>query len=432
MTPTPPPGPDRPKQAARKRWRAADLRGAARLATQATMGVTRIVEGVHRSVLGTLGLPGAAAPGRTRGITGMVYRSIQGVTLGVDAALQAALRRLEPWLERAQGAPDESAEAERDAVLAALNGVLGDRLAADDNPLALPMALRQHGRALELAALHAQGAATGRVLLLIHGLCMNDRQWLRSGHDHGAHLARTLSYTPVYLRYNTGLHISVNGRALAQHLEALLASWPVPVQELGILAHSMGGLVARSAVWHATQTGQRWPAQLRHLIFLGAPHHGAPLARAGPWVDLLLASTPYSRPFTRLGHLRSAGISDLRYGHVLDADWQGRDRLARSPDTRTPVPLPDGVACHAVAATLAAQHSPLAERLVGDGLVPLRSALGAHDDPARCLAFAPADQYVVARRGHLDLLSDAAVARQLVRWLTPPGERDPATATAER
>ena len=84
----------------------------------------------------------------------MVYRSIQGVTLGVDAALQAALRRLEPWLERAQGAPDESAEAERDAVLAALNGVLGDRLAADDNPLALPMALRQHGRALELAALH--------------------------------------------------------------------------------------------------------------------------------------------------------------------------------------------------------------------------------------------------------------------------------------
>ena len=211
----------------------------------------------------------------------------------------------------------------------------------------------------------------------------------------------------------------------------------MPVQELGILAHSMGGLVARSAVWHATQTGQRWLAQLRHLIFLGAPHHGAPLARAGPWVDLLLASTPYSRPFTRLGHLRSAGISDLRYGHVLDADWQGRDRLARSPDTRTPVPLPDGVACHAVAATLAAQHSPLG--VAGRRRAGALRARWAHDNPARCLAFAPADQYVVAQRGHLTCsatrqrrcaLADAAGRRDLPR--PPPSAEASPTSPLPR
>ena len=168
-----------------RQLRASDLRGAARLATQATAGVARIVEGVHQSVLGTMGLPGAAEAGRTRGLTGMVYRSIDGVTRLVDAGLQAALLRLEPFLERAAGGPDAAPPAEREAVLSALNGVMGDRLAADGNPLAVPMALRQQGRALDLAALQATGAATGKVLLLVHGLCMNDLQWQRAGHDHG-------------------------------------------------------------------------------------------------------------------------------------------------------------------------------------------------------------------------------------------------------
>jgi len=279
------------------------------------------------------------------------------------------------------------------------------------------MELRQQGRALDLAALQASGAATGKVLLLVHGLCMNDLQWQRAGHDHGAHLARALGYTPVYVRYNTGLHTSLNGRALASHIEALLAAWPVPVQEFSVLVHSMGGLVARSACHYGAEAGHRWPAQLRRIVFLGTPHHGAPLERAGHWVDVLLGSTPYSRPFARLGQLRSAGITDLRYGHVLDADWQGRDRFRRSPDRRTPVPLPAGVECFTVAATLAARRCPLAERLLGDGLVPLHSALGMHDDPARGLAFARTRRYVVHQAGHMDLLSHASVARQLTQWL---------------
>ena len=403
-----------------RQLRASDLRGAARLATQATAGVARIVEGVHQSVLGTMGLPGAAEAGRTRGLTGMVYRSIDGVTRLVDAGLQAALQRLEPFLERAAGGPDAAPPAEREAVLSALNGVMGDRLAADGNPLAVPMALRQQGRALDLAALQATGAATGKVLLLVHGLCMNDLQWQRAGHDHGEHLARALGYTPVYVRYNSGLHTSLNGRALAGQIEVLLAAWPVPVQEFSMLVHSMGGLVARSACHQAAQAPagvSEWLPLLRHLVFLGTPHHGAPLERAGHWVDVLLGSNAYSRPFARLAQLRSAGITDLRYGHVLDTDWQGRDRFRKSPDQRTPVPLPAGVACHAVAATLAARRSPVGERLVGDGLVPLHSALGIHDDPARTLGFAKARQAVFYRLGHLDLLADAGVARQLQDWM---------------
>lgn len=168
------------------------------------------------------------------------------------------------------------------------------------------------------------------------------------------------------------------------------------------------------------------PASLKELVCLGTPHHGSPLERAGAWVDTLLAATPFSAPFAKLGQLRSAGITDLRHGHVLPRDWQTSAQTRKLPqalhrhtDTRTPLPLPTGVACYTVAATLAAQRSLLAERLTGDGLVPLNSALGKHDDPKRRLAFPPDHQCVLYRTGHLELLSSPKVTAQLVRWLVP-------------
>ncbi|OYD50582.1 permease [Acidovorax kalamii] len=404
-----------------RQLRVSDLRGVARLATQATTGISRVAEGVHQSVRGTLGLPGGAQPGRTGGLTGLVYQSIRGVTQLVDAGLQAGLARLEPFFSAST--PGTEVLWEREAVIAALNGVMGDRLQQDNNPLCTRMGWYQQGLPLDVRALGAPGTATGKLLVLVHGLCMNDLQWQHGGHDHGAHLAQALGYTPVYLRYNTGQHISTNGAELSALLESLVASWPVPVTELAVLAHSMGGLVVRSACHHAaTQAAapSGWLPRLRQVVFLGTPHHGAPLERAGSWVDVLLGSTPYSRPFARLAQLRSAGITDLRYGHVLDADWQGRDRFRTRPDQRTPVPLPAGVACYAVAATLAARRSPLAERLVGDGLVPLHSALGIHDDAGRGLGFAKERQAVFHRLGHLALLDDAGVARQLEQWMAAP------------
>jgi pimeloyl-ACP methyl ester carboxylesterase len=248
---------------------------------------------------------------------------------------------------------------------------------------------------------------------------MTDRSWQTPGADHGAALATTLNYTPLSLRYNSGLHISQNGHQLAAQLEQLVTHWPAPMEELAVVAHSMGGLLIRSAVYVAQQQGMRWPARLKNIVFLGTPHHGVPLERAGNWVDVLLASTPFSAPFAKLGQLRSAGITDLRYGHVLDVDWQGHDRFHRQPDCRLPVPLPEGVACFTVAATTAKQRSALADRLLGDGLVPLHSALGEHADPQHTLAFAKPSQFIAYRTSHLALLSSPAVTRQMLTWLTP-------------
>ena len=404
-----------------KHLRPSDLRALTQLATQATQGVARMAEGVHQSVWSSLGVPDGG-PGQARGLTGLVYRTLHGVTQWMGKGLDATLAKLEPLLESALDAPAESPQ--REAILAALNGVMGDHLVEHRNPLATPMTLRYQGQVLNGPTPVALPGATGKILLLIHGLCMNDLQWhthpqgdRAPGVDHGAALAAALGYTPVYVRYNTGLHTSENGHALAAQLEQLVAQWPVPVQELSVLAHSMGGLVTRSAWHYARQDGLRWPQHLKNIVFLGTPHHGAPLERAGNWVDTILGSTPYTRPLTKLGQLRSAGITDLRYGHVLDADWVGRDRFRRQPDSRQPLPLPEGVACYAIAATAAAKRSPLAERVIGDGLVPLPSALGQHPDPRRQLAFAPGAQWIAYRTHHMELLSSAAVTQQLLAWL---------------
>ena len=271
---------------------------------------------------------------------------------------------------------------------------------------------------LEHDALRQQLPDAGpRPLVLLHGLCMNDLQWQRAGHDHGAALARELGFTPVYLRYNSGLHISINGHALAQQLAQLVAHWPVPVERLALLGHSMGGLLARSAFHDGVQAGLAWPARVSDLVCLGSPHHGAPLERAGHWVDVVLGAAPYAAPFARLGKIRSAGITDLRRGNLVDEDWVGRDRFVRDADRRQPVPLPPKVRCFAIAATTGLQSGDLKDRLLGDGLVPLDSARGRHADPARTLAFAAERQWVGYGMNHLDLLSRPEVFAQLRQWL---------------
>ena len=433
------------------------LRGTSALVIQAVKGITDLVEDMHRNIASVSPIVGTAQQGRTKGITGLVYRSVRGVTQvvgwGLDKGLTLAdvpavarvvSRTLQPLATKLNL---KSAQPYRETVLAAANGVLGDTMAQAGNPLAITMQLRQQGAALTLskAALQVQiKPATPKVLVLVHGLCMNDLQWLHVkdgvGHDHGASLAQDLGYTPVYLHYNSGRHISENGRDFAEILQSLTQAWPVPVTDLVIIGHSMGGLVSRSACAVARIEKMPWLKQLNKLICLGTPHHGAPLERAGSGLDYLLGISPYTAPFARLGLVRSAGIKDLRHGNLLDADWQGHTAL-RAHDRGGVVPLPKGVKCYVLAATKKAQaavtktaakgnaanvvsaakvQGASAKTLPGDGLVPVRSALGQHEDAAQALPIPASRQCVVYGTDHFDLLGSAVVYKKLHGWLLKP------------
>ena len=202
-----------------------------------------------------------------------------------------------------------------------------------------------------------------------------------------------------------------------------MREWPYAIERLVIIGHSMGGLVARSACHYAASAGHAWPGRLDDLVFLGAPHLGAPLERAGAWVDFLLGISPYTAPFARLGKVRSAGIKDLRHGYLRDEDWQmpPADMAHRA---RAPLSLPDGVRCYAIAASKQERANPSGTRIRGDGLVPVSSALGRHRDASLDLGLPEAQRWVGYAMGHLDLLSRIDVYEHVRDWLTgAPGRR---------
>ncbi len=176
-----------------------DLRGAGKLAIDAIIGVTDIVESLHHTISPASRIPGAGRQNRTRGITGLVYTSIRAMTGLVGNGIDVLLDRFSSQPGKMDSSPA------REAALAALNGVLGDHLVASNNPLAIPMQFRRNGKPLnEQALCEAIGQCDRRLAIMVHGSCMNDLQWNRQGHDHGATLARELGVLPVYVHYNTG------------------------------------------------------------------------------------------------------------------------------------------------------------------------------------------------------------------------------------
>ncbi len=392
----------------------ADLRGLARLGFDATVGITNVVEHLHHTISDRAVPFAKPVVGYVRRVNEAIYHTIRGTTWLAARGVDAAIRVVEPTTG---GRPTSR---ERDAALAALNGIWGDHLEASANPLAIRTELRAQGRPLALTKEGLYAAlpdATGRIAVLAHGLCMNDLQWQRNGHHHGAMLANEFGYTVVDLHYNSGLHISTNGLRFAALLERLIAHWPVPVEELVIVGHSMGGLVARSACRKAQLRSLAWLTKLSKLVCLGSPHHGAVLERGGHLLVTLFEASPYVAPFARLGNARSAGITDLRYGNLQRADWVGRHAHDQKRDDRTPTPLPAGVAVYLLAATLAEQPKGMRHALIGDGLVTLASAWGEHRTRALALSVPASHKALITRANHWDLLSHPEAADALRRWL---------------
>ncbi len=391
-----------------------DLRAYARMLTDASIGITDLAEALHQRIVHPPFLPSTPVQHLITKVSALGYKGVRLGAKSIGGGLDKALALLPSGLDK------EASSEKREALLATLNGVLGDYLEEKENPLAIKMSFRKEGKEIPLdteSLKKAYKKNNGKVLLMVHGSCMNDLQWKQEEYNHGSVLAEEFGLIPIYLHYNSGRHISTNGQELSLLMEKLQELWPGKIKEWHILAHSMGGLVSRSAVYYAQKEKKSWIKSLKKIIFLGSPHHGAPLEKAGNFVDLILEATPYAKPFARLGKIRSAGVTDLRYGNLLEEDWQGIDRFENRRDNRVPVPLPEKINCYAIAAIKGKEKPNSISRLVGDGMVPLKSALGQHRSKKKQLIFKEENTHVVYNTNHLQLLNAPEVLDRLRLWM---------------
>jgi triacylglycerol lipase len=360
-----------------------------------------------------------------------VVTSVYGAISGALRVSSGSVRAL---ATRGIGRPVESSPRGR-LVVATINGLIGDELRMLDDPQAITMAVRIGGSDVPASGwplAEAFRGATSHPVIFLHGLCENDESWANGsktvGTTYAERIAAETDGTPVMVRYNTGLHISENGKHLDALVQQLVQSWPVDVTRITLVGHSMGGLVARAATNHATAAGETWQHLVRDVICLGTPHAGANLEKVAHLGSRLLRFWPESRPFGSILDARSAGIVDLRHGYITRDEWEGQDLTGQwGLDRIAAAPLPHAE-YHFVAATLgASQRHPLSS-VLGDLLVHFSSATGVGRtgpivDGARF-------EYLPSVH-HFALLNHPQVGDWIVEWLTAR-TRDPLAIPAPR
>lgn len=342
----------------------------------------------------------------SRGVYGAVASGLRLTSLAGAAAV-AARGDTDDWLD---GTP------RRSALWSALHGIAGAELTGNHPQLDLPVQLRVEGRPIrtshdELAA--AFPDASGRVAVFLHGLTESDRSWdlpkrrLPPGAEALPDVVAGLGWTPVRLRYGTGRAVVANGVELADLLEELLDGWPAPVEELALVGHSMGGLVARAALLRGQELEHRWVERVEHTVALGTPHLGSWLERAATRGVRQASRAPELAPFAAIIDRRARGIKDLHDGVLFDIDVGPDAELPPDP------PLLDGAVHHLIAGRLTRSPDHPVTRLFGDLLVSRGSALG--DERGRQLVGAQVETLEVAT-DHFGLLRHPEVAAHLRRW----------------
>lgn len=363
-----------------------EARAVGRLGARTFAEAVTHVERVHGAISTRAFKPASfvGAPARVThdAIAKVVYACVRGAGKGVGlAAAEAAA--LVPSKGESTTAPS-TARAQ-----SILNAAIGDKLAAARDPLAIRMTTR------------VDGDATSAVAVFVHGLGEDDRSW---GRRFGARLRADFGFTPVYVRYNTGRHISDNGRELAALLSDLVDTWPTLVDQIILVGHSMGGLVARSACHYGVATGAPWTAVVTDAFYLGSPQTGASLERVVSRLGWALGRLAETRPYADLVNVRSAGIKDLRYGYIIEEDWSGCDADTCLENHRHDVDYLPHARHYAISASVSGVSAPL----VGDLLVHPGSARGR----------LPIDRHRhLDGLHHFDLLNHPRVYEVMHSWL---------------
>ncbi len=345
------------------------------------------------------------ATGGTSTVPGVLHRGIAGAVYGgLGLGLRAASTGLDKVAATGVGPRLEATPRGR-FVSSAVNGLIGDSLLRERPQLAIPTAVRLHGRDVEPDAAGLAAAfpdATGRLVVFLHGLCENESYWNlhreRTGTTYGEALAGQ-GWTPVYLRANTGLSLRENGVAVAALMQRVVDDWPVPVERIALVGHSMGGLVMRAAGAVAAPDPERdWNLSVSDVVTLGCPHLGAPIAWGIGHGSRGLGRLRTTAPFGRILDKRSIGVHDLVVGLAEDVP-----------------PLPHA-RYRLVSATVTASPRHPVGHVVGDLLVRQRSAYG-RDRRGRDL-FPGADHLHVGSTDHFGILNHPRVHDALREWLS--------------
>ena len=379
---------------------AEESRALARLAVEEVASAPHGIKAFHLAtserVFRAVGPAGVPVKVIHDGIAGAVYGGLgKGVRLaGRGAELVVGRRYAHAVSETPRGA----------LLIGIVNGLIGDTLEEERNAIAQRMTLRVDGAPVPPD--HPFPDATPRVVVFLHGLMETEFSWGGRGR-YGERLAEDCGWTPLYVRYNTGRRISENGRSLSELLSLVVSSWPVPVREIALVGHSMGGLVARSAAHQGNEQGEDWVRSVSHVVSLGTPHRGAPLEEIVHLGSAALDLLPDTRPVSRFLRRRSGGIRDLRRGSLVDEDWRDRDPDALRAAVCKEIPLLEGAKhCFISASVTRSPRHPVG-RLIGDMLV-----LGSSAAPWR-----EHDAFHVGGVGHFALLHHPAVYERLRDWL---------------
>jgi pimeloyl-ACP methyl ester carboxylesterase len=302
-----------------------------------------------------------------------------------------------------------------------LNGIMGDTMAEKGSDSLINLSFRHQSRDVSVEKLSEQYDFTkfnGKVILIIHGLMNDESIWQSAATDKALRLGTALEKEKkaniLYIRYNTGLHISENGRKVSNLIQALIEKYP-EIKELVIISHSMGGLVSRSAGYYADIQRQSWISILKKVFLIGVPNEGSYLAKVAHITQYFFRKIDPTEKdsVAKFFDVRSNGIKDLSFGYLVDEDWQNTENENKKNVETTKVFPIANVDYYLIAGTIAEKEKrSRIFTFFGDGLVEKESALS-NLFKTNSLKSGKVEMKLFAKENHLSLLESEMVREYL-------------------